>query len=356
MRQNDLALEAAKKTAKTAANRDVVEPWGHVNPSQLMPGEKSKITVDLARGMLTDVQDQIRKLQQVLAQTQDLEKQQEAMQVQGLLDNLNTLKDNLTAKIQELDTIPPSLLNLFERIEQDCSEFLQAAKQTNKWLYRGSLGSTAAYVGKSWDNRRPRDSSQQTQKIFDSLLAQLGFVALRSNSIFATADINSAIKFGEVFLIFPIDNHSNFTYTKYKDLVIKPESLPFDQEKVDVWKMPILEILQNKLAEMRKESQHTVMLDRWVGIFKHGKAGMIINVVLNFNKELKSLGVPINLLDIKYQELVDLKKFRTKYQPKNTNLAAALNDKVEIYIHGSYYALKADDYQKYANKYFGINP
>jgi len=366
MRQHDLALEAAKKTSKAVqppANRDIQEPWGNVNPSQLVPGEKSKLTLDVAHDMLLDVKEQIRKLKDILTQTQSLEKQQEAMQVQGLLDNLNTLKDNLTTKIekltQEITTLPPNLLKLFQRIEQDCSEFLQAAKQTNKWLYRGTRGSIKsgldAYVGKSWNERRSKDSSSEAQKVFDIALAQLGFVALRSNSIFTTADIYRAMAFGDIFLIFPIDNQSNFTYTKERDLTIYLKQIPLDKKKVDAWKMPILEILQNKLAEMKKDNKTTYFISHWVDVFKQGKPEDIIDLVISDPSRFKDYGVPDSLIKgIKYQDFTDIKKFRTKYRPKNTDLAAALNAEVEIYIHGNYYALYAAHYKQYAATYFGI--
>jgi len=364
MRQQDLALEAAKKTPKIVeppANRDVVEPWGHVNPSQLVPGEKSMITLDVAHNMLKDVKKQISKLQQALAQTQDLEQQQEAIQAQGLLDTLNTLKDNLTAKIekltQEITILPPNLLKLFQRIEQDCSKFLQAAKHTNTWLYRGTQGRIKsgldAYVGKSWNERKSKDSSSDAQTVFDIALAQLGFVALRSNSIFTTANIYRAMGFGDVFLIFPIYNQSNFTYTKEHDLTIYHIQIPVDKKKVDAWKMPILEILQNKLAELVKTNKPTDSIQFWIDIFQKNSPEQILDFVRKNKSKLKG-NVPDNLLKIKYQDFIDVKKFRTKYKPNNADLAAALTDGVEIYIHGNYYALNANHYKQYAKTYFGI--
>lgn len=160
--------------------------------------------------------------------------------------------------------------------------------------------------------------------------------------------------FGDIFLIFPIDNQSNFTYTKEKDLTIYLKQIPLDKKKVDAWKMPILEILQNKLAEMKKDNKTTYFISHWVDVFKQGKPEDIIDLVISDPSRFKDYGVPDNLLKIKYQDFIDVKKFRTKYKPKNADLAAALTAGVEIYIHGNYYALNANHYKQYAKTYFGI--
>lgn len=67
------------------------------------------------------------------------------------------------------------------------------------------------------------------------------------------------------------------------------------------------------------------------------------------------MGVPENILPTSYADLVSDQSFNKQYHPKQTDLASALEKDVEICIHGSYYALSNQVYQKWASKYWGIN-
>jgi hypothetical protein len=47
--------------------------------------------------------------------------------------------------------------------------------------------------------------------------------------------------------------------------------------------------------------------------------------------------------------------FVDKYEPTNTNLAVAMEDELEVYIHGLYYALNREKYGSLAHEYWELD-
>ena len=274
MRQNDLALEAAKKTKtieEPPANRSVVEPWGHVSASELVPGEKSEINLEVATELYQDINKEIYKLGSHLNKAEAFNNEQDIQHISGLVDNLKALKDDLKQKIAhlttQLDAPPANVISLFEKINQDCRQFIQAAQTANNWLYRGqSYKDPDAFVGKSWNSRRVKDSMPTAQKVFDTILAKQGFTALRSNSIFTSPGLAHAAGYGKPYMIFPIDNQSSFMYTSYHDLTLKTMGqLPLDRELVDAWRIPFREWMQAQIKDLESQKKASRLLSGLVG-------------------------------------------------------------------------------------------
>lgn len=117
--------------------------------------------------------------------------------------------------------IDPKLLQYFTYIEQNCSDFLKSAQAADKFLYRGQRDTKLpVFVGRPRADREPKDSSVEAQKLADKCLTIMGFKALRSNSIFTSADYSQADNYGTVYAIFP-KNGFDFTWSpKHDDLVI----------------------------------------------------------------------------------------------------------------------------------------
>ena len=127
---------------------------------------------------------------------------------------------------ESLAGIDPKLLQYFTYIEQNCGDFIKSAQAANKLLYRGQRDSKLpVFVGRPRADREPKDSSVAAQKLADKCLSLMGFKALRSNSIFTSADFNQAEGYGTAYAIFP-KNGFDFTWsTKHDDLVMHSTSM-----------------------------------------------------------------------------------------------------------------------------------
>lgn len=134
-------------------------------------------------------------------------------------------------KINEIDTdLQPGEKRQFEpsntdasrswdKFVSDCSESIKAMQTANKLLYRGvrnKANMPEIFVGSSRKDRKPLDSGQKMQGVFDQVLADKGFIALRSNSIFCTSMYEFAVGYGPVYAIFPV-NGFKFTWSSEVD-------------------------------------------------------------------------------------------------------------------------------------------
>lgn len=118
-------------------------------------------------------------------------------------------------------------------IRLNCSEFLQTAAQTKKFLYRGIRNEKREiFMGYPRENRPSIEGEYKTSraKIADSYLQAAGFKALRSNSIFCNSSEYKAGCWGETYLIFPINGFS-FGYSKIRTGCTASEYIfPYQQD------------------------------------------------------------------------------------------------------------------------------
>lgn len=375
MRQKDLNEAPSKKGKQPAVGpegRPTVEPYGYVEPSQLIPGEKSEIKLEQAQELLVDVEQERYKLEYAVEYLKSAPHYQEQFQiVQGFMENLKEVESKLKAKIEELkkvaNTIPEPVKKLFAHIEKNCSNYLKAVRKSKKFLYRGANGPDA-YVAKSWDDRKPLDSKKAGQQLFDSLLAQQGFVALRGNSIFTTPYQSKAGRYGKLYVIFPIDGQSHFTYTNQMDLTIyHVYQIPVDRKLAEPWMKKFHEWLKIKLKELKaaKKKDYDVQfvqntLEFLTAILKDpnmaSSSYRIYDILVDHKKSWLEKGAPPELMKVKYTSLVSVESFNKKYNPSQTNLPKAMKDNVEVYVSGTYYALSWSKYYKWLELYFkGVN-
>ena len=345
--------------------RPTVEPYGYVEPSQLVSGEKSAIKLEQAQDLLADVDGEIRKLQYTLGFLSQAPAYQDQLEiVQGFMNNLKEVESKLKARIDELNKIaeifPLPIKQLFKHIEKNCSRYLKDVRKSKSFLYRGANG-PPAYVAKSWDDRKPKDSKKGAQQLFDRLLAQQGFVALRSNSIFTTSDFSRASGYGgRPYVIFPIDNQSHFTYTNQADLTLNNiYEIPVDRKLADPWMKKFLEWLKKENQQLTADGKHDYLINTRLSSvvnilsLKEGDPSWEIYKLLVLDKqEFLAKGAPPELMKTKYTSLVSVESFNNVFKPSQTNLARALQDQVEVYVSGTYYALSYHEYNKWLRIYF----
>jgi hypothetical protein len=247
-------------------------------------------------------------------------------------------------KILEQDNV-----EWLDAIEQDCQQYLSAVKTANKWLLRGHSPAQDAYVATTTRFRQPSDTHPEAQKLFDQILAIHGFVAVRGNSIFATSDPYKASNYGEVYVIFPVDHYSHFTYTTENDLSLEtPEDL-LSESKSQEW-----------LRQLRKWMREYEKQKGWDPSNSPVRKVNLLSL-LDLNDEWTRHGLDLAELPERFRnmrliDLVDIREFMQKYQPSSTNLVKALKSGVEVYIAGKYYALKLDVWGDAVAQRFGVPP
>lgn len=101
----------------------------------------------------------------------------------------------------------------FQKFLSDCSDALNVYTKMRRFLFRGIKNSPGnIFIGRSRDNRNPRDLSPMLQTRFDNALKDVGINVLRSTSIFCTADTELAEQYGEIYSIIPV-NGFKFAYS-----------------------------------------------------------------------------------------------------------------------------------------------
>lgn len=328
--------------------------------TKLKPGDKVDLNLQFeeANELLDDVKRQIKQLEQHQKSAVKLADLEATSKIEGLAQQLAQLKTALEQQVAELQQklrqVPPKVKKLFEKIEKDCSQYMAAVKDAGLWLYRGSSGPDE-YLGKSWLTRRAKDSNREAQVVFDEMLASLGFVALRGNSIFATSNWDHASHFGDqVYVIFPVNGRSHFTYTVSEDLTLSDTlDVGVNQQKLNDLKIEFGQWLREATKDVKKKPKWLIRL------LDYSKPGgwwswNSIDFELKTLPKTAKLDVPEKFLNVDQRSLVDVDSFVRRYRPSNTDLAKALKNSSEVYISGIYYALSVEKYANLISNYFGV--
>ncbi len=323
-----------------------------VDYSTIKPGETVDLKIKLQRA--TNLKDDVDHELLVLNnyKSQSFQDSKLSADLESHIAELTALQNKLNSQIDQitsqLDKIPSQVRDLFDRLSRECSSYIKSVKSTGQWLYRGAdEGNPDVYVGKSWLDRRPSDSHPQAQKLFDQILAMHGLVALRGNSIFATSDQFHASEFGKVYVIFPVDHHSHFTYTTSRDLAIEtPEDL-LSERKSQEW-----------LSQLRKWMREYEKQKGWDPSNSPVRKVNLLSL-LDLNDEWTRHGLDLAELPERFRnmnliDLVDIQEFMQEYQPSSRNLGKAIEHMVEVYVSGIYYAVDAEKYDTFLETYFGV--
>lgn len=211
-------MEATKKPSgvnSSPKKKAPVKKKEKPDVNNLKPGDKVKLTPD---NVITNPE-----LLKYLPNPEDskkiIELAKEIRKLEVQITKLYALKSKHVDAKDELEnkTQDENLLKVLDLIIRDCPYALNEMRKAKKLLYRGLHKIPGEYFkGVSRENRNPKDSSDEAQKIVDSVLAKAGFKALRGNSIFTSSDYYQAENYGNTYMIFPIDGFS-FTTSKYGD-------------------------------------------------------------------------------------------------------------------------------------------
>lgn len=250
------------------------------------------------------------------------------------------LEKSLTAGVSA--SSKNQLDDILHTVESHCRLYLRQVNLTNKWLYRGMDGAKVAFIGRSRDNRRTRDSNSMLQPLFDQQLSACGMSALRSNSIFATSDMGHATEFGDIYIIFPIDNRYKYTYTNQHDITLQEIDQVVNPETTR-------KFISGFITAMRSSKLSQDLKDRITVALYNNFLSFLAIIDKNKDALLKS-GMPQQAITL----TPDVKWFRQTYQPRNKDLATAMKNGLEVCILGEYYAFNYAVFGNAIKEHFNI--
>ena len=240
-------------------------------------------------------------------------------------------------QIQKFDAIWDNL------IVTNCNEIIEIYSKSNSFLYRGIKGSkNLIFRGYSRIDRFPSDSYRSLSDLFDIGLKKCGMTALRSNSLFTANSVELSSQFGNEYIIFPIDGFE-YTYTTSNDLVLNNR-----YDFLTKWANEKLSEDINLIWVFDPKADHTCK--NWAYEFIN-RYYSLDDTVKNINELLTNKNYPL----IKPEDLIDFDKFKSTFNPQNSNLIGIIdNSEKEIMIKGTYYAFNADMFRVRISKKLGM--
>ena len=303
----------------------------------LKPGQKKEIKVKVQK---------IQGLQAALKKAKEYEAAMDryAYATPSMTDSIKKKVDALKAEIQKEYNILKSEIatikqqhakdnkgatdgvdKLAKTIAKECSQIIPLYRKTKLALLRGMDNSTTAFVGRSWENRKTKDSDHKLQAYFDMYLKSQGFKALRSNSIFTTTDESQANEYGEIYYIYPKNGFAYHWYTEQTDLVIDDPGQVFNTDKLSMLIDNAIEWYERKFDKVAPAALDN--LDNYDDPIKTIKV-------------LQKIGYP-KAAKLTPAAFIDGPGIRLDIGPTQKNLLAGLKEGGEVCIAGEYYAIRA---------------
>lgn len=297
----------------------------------LKPGQKKDLKVKIAK--LAGLEQLENKLNRQITTADRLVVDKSV--VGPLVKEFQALAKKVQAQIaetkQEIAALKASapksdaaLDNLIKTIAKECSQVLPYYRKAKEILLRGVDSNTDAFVGRSWDQRRTKDSSKKLQELYDMILKKNGFKALRSNSIFTTSDMHQAMEYGELYYIFPKNGFKYHWNKEIPDLVLDDPTQIFKESK-------IMDLMDAATEWYGKKTGKDIDFDLYE----------IMDDPQGFINDLKRIKYP-KAATLKLEDFLDFKHIQKEIGPTQTNFSAGLVSGNEMMISGEYYAIKVD--------------
>ena len=298
----------------------------------LKPGQKLDLKIKKAKIKAAELKKIQSELNNLSAVNQSLKSSKTSSKI--LQKKIADLKVSIEQEIRKQTdlinqmTLAP-LMPYVKVIQKECSQAIAVYKQVNNVLFRGSRNAPIAYKGRSWEQRKTRDSDPRGQELFDAALTKMGITAIRSNSIFTTGSQSQADTYGEIYMIFP-KNGFQFSWSRFDpDIVIDGPWELMNEKVIEKLRSDIDKFLTKKDPN-RKDFFD---LDYWIDVKGFD----------NTVTELKRIGYPKAELITK-ENIVDVAAVKRDYGPTNKNLAAAIQAGGEVLISGEYYAFSYEQF------------
>jgi hypothetical protein len=256
----------------------------------------------------------------------------------------------------------------------NCSESIAAMREAKSFLYRG-IKSTKGdiFLGRPRANRNAVDTKGSIQKEVDKFYTAAGFTALRSNSIFCCGDINTAISYGDPYIIFPINGfaftwspkiYDFYDYMQSKD-INNPSDLYSNQDVLDTIRKSS-DRIANKLDSIIIKRRFDDVGDELYYIkvwfndisyeynpkeipkFLMKASKKCFDIEKKYKVDLKTIHAYISEInELLKTTILTSDQVLSNLQYTDKDFAAALKSKKEIIVNGEYYAFTNNKYHKY---------
>ena len=157
--------------------------------------------------------------------------------------------------VKPASKIPASVSNSLAKIQTECSDILKLYKANpNKFFYRG-IGTTKSLLTGQSQYREALHTSQGIHHSISDAMQELGFTAIRNNSIFVTPDYSEANEYaddfgsgeadpGAVYIFLPV-NGFQFTWSpNVHDFYADWEDGRIEVDENDLkWNMKVIKFL-----------------------------------------------------------------------------------------------------------------
>lgn len=211
-----------------------------------------------------------------------------------------------------------------KKLAKECSQIIPLYRKTNRVLLRGTKSGPQVYIGRSWANRKTKDSKQGLQTSFDIYLKSKGFKSLRSNSIFTTTDMDQADGYGDVYYIYPKNGFAYHWYEEQTDLVLDDPSQVYSIDK--------METIIDSASDWYEKKYKKETPDRLYQFEEYDKPEKLIAM-------LQKVGYP-KAKGLTAASFIDGAGIRLEIAPTQKNLPQALERGGEVCITGEYYAIE----------------
>lgn len=246
---------------------------------------------------------------------------------QKIKNEVVTTKKEIEALQGSKSSKNPALDNLVKTMAKECSQVIAAYRKADSVLVRGAEGKPEAFVGRSWNNREPKDSSAAAQKLYDMALKSMGFKSLRSNSIFTTSDLDFAGRYGETYYIFPKNGFAFHWTPGNPDLVLDTIG--------DVLDIAYIEDIINDVDYWYEKKNKKSL--RWDYHSPYDAAREIDQFIAAINKLKYPKAKSITL-----KKLINYIYINDELEATNKDFVGAVESGHEVMIAGEYYAISTE--------------
>jgi hypothetical protein len=252
----------------------------------------------------------------------------------------------------------PAVQKIWNEIQTSCSDAINDMKQAGKLLYRGLKTETRPAFHDRSKTRRPRDSDPFISQVFDYCLVQLGAKALRSNSTFTTSDKFQSEGYGNLYMIFPVNGQYTFTWTNTKDLIIDRDDIDIfiNRQKIHELNDEINYIVIEESKMLRNDPRHDMDIIQALSPLKNISLGELFYTLCDPESSIHTVDLKKYNLNLHWEYYVDVDSMKNRYEPRFSDLAAAIESGNEVCISGQYIALSTLFFESFVIKSLGMSP
>lgn len=152
----------------------------------------------------------------------------------------------ITELFEPIEKVGGDFENAWAKIEQDCSEAINAVKAANNFFYRGHMRKAPdIFIEQPRSDRRSLSTPKHISQYIDKWFEENGFEVRRSNSVFVTGSRGLArtyqrwIDEGSLVIVFPTNGFKFSWSPKVRDLYLSVlPHLDIDHEFQETTKNP----------------------------------------------------------------------------------------------------------------------